>query len=245
VGQFSGAGDIPYSVLYESGSALTWLRMIWRTDPLLSVLGFAGIAMLRVSRRKRPPVMIWAACVAILRFTLPPNGSHLLNLRFTSAAIGPLCLIAAAVFTRIPTARNLPLPALVALGFMAVAIPFNVHVYRTVFEAPGLEDLSAGMIVGLPHRPAPAPSASADLLKASLEYINAHQPAGAKATLARLLATEPKNVAGWNNLCVAHMLDREFDQALDACGRALSIDPGYQLARNNLNWAKDEIRAAR
>jgi Tfp pilus assembly protein PilF len=132
---------------------------------------------------------------------------------------------------------------------MAMAIPINLHLYRMVFEGPGLEDLSAGMIVGLPqHEPARPSvsndSASTDLLNSSLEYINTKEPAKAKAVLARLLYAEPNSVAGWNNLCVAHMMDRELDQALDACNRALSIDPGYQLARNNLNWAKDEIRAA-
>jgi hypothetical protein len=99
---FRAAGDIPYSVTYESGSVLTWLHMIWRTDPLLSVLGIAGMAVVLVNRRKRTPVLIWACGVAILFFTLPPGGSHLLNLRFTSAAIAPMCLLAAAVFTRIP-----------------------------------------------------------------------------------------------------------------------------------------------
>jgi hypothetical protein len=250
VANFRAAGDIPYSVMYESGSVLTWLRMIWRTDPLLLVLGIAGMAAVLATWRKRPRVLVWAGGVAILFFTLPLCGSHLLNLRFTSAAVAPMCLLAAAVFTRIPSWRNLPLAAWAGLGFMAVAIPFNVYLYRTVFEGPGLEDLSAGMIVGLPrHEPATPSvsndSASTDLLNSSLEYIHAHQLAKAKAVLARLLAAEPNNVAGWNNLCVAHMMDRELDQALDACTRALSIDPVYQLARNNLNWAKDEIRTAR
>lgn len=250
VANFHAAADIPYSVRYESGSVMTWLQMIWRSDPLLLLLGIAGIAILAVEWRKRPPVMVWAAGVAILLFTLPPNGSHLLNLRFTSAAIAPLCLMAALVFTRILSRQNLLLSASAALAFMAVAIPLNVHLYRTVFEAPGLEDLSAGMIVGLPQREPPAPRssnefASADLVKSSLEYINAHELTKAKEVLARLLAAEPNSVAGWNNLCVAHTMDHEFDQALAACGRALSIDPGYQLARNNLNWAKDEMRAGR
>jgi hypothetical protein len=138
---FRAAGDIPYSITYESGSVLTWLRMIWRTDPLLAALGIAGIAVVLVNWRKWPRALVWACGVAILFFTLPVGGSHLLNLRFTSAAIAPMCLLAAAVFTRISASRSFLLAASVALGFMAMAIPFHVHLYRMIFEGPGLEDL--------------------------------------------------------------------------------------------------------
>lgn len=80
-------------------------------------------------------------------------------------------------------------------------------------------------------------------LNLSLAYINAGEPGRAPAVLHDLLAAEPNNVAAWNNLCVAHIELHELEPALDECGRAVSLDPKYGLARNNLRWAESERQA--
>jgi len=76
-------------------------------------------------------------------------------------------------------------------------------------------------------------------LNLSLAYIDGNVPARAKPVLHDLLAQDAGNVAAWNNLCVAQVMLRELNDAIDDCNHALSIDGNFQLARNNLKWAED------
>lgn len=141
---FRAAAEIPYSVAYESGSAWTWLLLIWRGDPALVLAGGFGIGALFANRRRQPLLLWWGAGVALVLLVLPLTGSHLLNLRFTSAAIGPLCLIAAVAITRVAV------PRWFAVCVIAAVTQFNIHLYRSTFEKPDLQDLSAGMLVTKP-----------------------------------------------------------------------------------------------
>jgi tetratricopeptide (TPR) repeat protein len=55
-----------------------------------------------------------------------------------------------------------------------------------------------------------------------------------------LIADEPMNTLAWNNLCVAHSLQQEYNLAVPACESGVRIDPSAQIIRNNLKWAQDE-----
>ena len=85
---------------------------------------------------------------------------------------------------------------------------------------------------------------SANQINLSQAYINNNAPGRAVPVLQGLLASDPNNLIAWNNLCVAHTLLQEYIPAMDACNHALQIDPGYQLARNNLKWAQNERQKA-
>jgi tetratricopeptide (TPR) repeat protein len=76
----------------------------------------------------------------------------------------------------------------------------------------------------------------------SLAYINGGDAGRAIPLLDAVVAEDPKSVVGWNDLCVAHTLRQDYATALDECNNALTIDPTFQLARNNLNWTSDEKR---
>lgn len=78
----------------------------------------------------------------------------------------------------------------------------------------------------------------------SLAYINHGTPGAAVPVLETVVSGDPKNLVAWNNLCVAHTMQRNYKSALEECQRALLIDPTYQLARNNLKWAQDENNKA-
>ncbi len=77
-------------------------------------------------------------------------------------------------------------------------------------------------------------------LNLSLGYIHAGIPARAVPVLKQILASDPQNANAWNNLCVAHTMMRELQTGIDDCTHALSINPSFQLAKNNLKWAQDE-----
>lgn len=80
-------------------------------------------------------------------------------------------------------------------------------------------------------------------LNLSLTYINAKQPGKAADVARALVAADPKNAAGWNNLCVAEVELQELADATQACEQSLALAPGFQLAKNNLAWAQAEVKA--
>ncbi|MEO8216597.1 MAG: tetratricopeptide repeat protein [Acidobacteriota bacterium] len=47
-----------------------------------------------------------------------------------------------------------------------------------------------------------------------------------------------RGAAAFNNICAAYNSLERWDEAIAACRSALEIDPEFQLARNNLNWAE-------
>jgi tetratricopeptide (TPR) repeat protein len=53
-----------------------------------------------------------------------------------------------------------------------------------------------------------------------------------------VLDLEPDNALAYNNICSAHALREEWDPAIEACEKALTLDPELQRARNNLRWAQ-------
>lgn len=81
-------------------------------------------------------------------------------------------------------------------------------------------------------------------LNLSLAYINAHRQGSAIPVLRALLKRDPNNAKAWNNLCVVRNMQSEFGEALDACRHATAIEPGFQLAQNNLNWASAQRQRA-
>jgi len=81
---------------------------------------------------------------------------------------------------------------------------------------------------------------STNRISLSLAYINGGQPARAIPVLSAVVAEDKTNAVAWNDLCVAHTLQKEYATAIDECNRALTINPEFQLARNNLKWASDE-----
>lgn len=52
-----------------------------------------------------------------------------------------------------------------------------------------------------------------------------------------IIKNEPNNAMAWNNLGSAYNALQNYDEGAIACKKALSIDPDFQLAKNNLNYA--------
>jgi tetratricopeptide (TPR) repeat protein len=99
--------------------------------------------------------------------------------------------------------------------------------------------LGAG-IYTTPAQPPP----DADRIALSLSLIHNNQPGKAIPILDAIVAEDANNAAAWNNLCVAHTMQMAYNVAIDDCNRALRITPGFELARNNLEWAKNDERKA-
>ncbi|MCS6819357.1 MAG: hypothetical protein NZ522_05345, partial [Chitinophagales bacterium] len=49
----------------------------------------------------------------------------------------------------------------------------------------------------------------------------------------------PQDVLLLNNLCASFCELKQWDKALPYCEEAVSLQPDYALARNNLQWARD------
>ena len=48
----------------------------------------------------------------------------------------------------------------------------------------------------------------------------------------------------YNNVCAAYLALREFKNAIGYCEEAIRIDQNFQLAKNNLNYARAQLETA-
>ena len=58
----------------------------------------------------------------------------------------------------------------------------------------------------------------------------------------RALQLQPNNAIAYNIICSAYCAMKEWQKAADACNKALEIDPSFQRAKNNLDWAKGNLK---
>ena len=53
----------------------------------------------------------------------------------------------------------------------------------------------------------------------------------------KLIELNPEDAVAWNNLCSAYNALEQYSKAESACRKALKFRPGFQLAKNNLNYS--------
>jgi tetratricopeptide (TPR) repeat protein len=56
----------------------------------------------------------------------------------------------------------------------------------------------------------------------------------------RATALAPAHPIAWNNLAAGYAGKSDWDAAIAAAEQAVRLDPKFQLARNNLAWARQE-----
>jgi hypothetical protein len=55
----------------------------------------------------------------------------------------------------------------------------------------------------------------------------------------------PLYAEAWNNVAAAHNALREWDQGIAAGEEALKINPSLQIARNNVNFARQQKQSGK
>ncbi len=79
-----------------------------------------------------------------------------------------------------------------------------------------------------------------NLLAYAIACIGANRPGKSIEPLKQALLLNPTSAVAFNNLGCAYTMLMQFQDGIDACSKALQIDTGFQLAKNNLKWASDE-----
>lgn len=101
-------------------------------------------------------------------------------------------------------------------------------------ESPDVE------IINLQKRIKTNPSPE-NYINLSLKYYERGDYQLVITTCQELLDKFPKNAAAYNNICSAYNQMKKWNLGAEACKKALEINPDYQLAKNNLKWAKNNI----
>ncbi len=57
-----------------------------------------------------------------------------------------------------------------------------------------------------------------------------------------ILAIEPNNENAFNNIGAAYNMKKDWEKAAEYCRKALAINPNFNLAKGNLNWALSELK---
>ncbi len=78
-------------------------------------------------------------------------------------------------------------------------------------------------------------------LQLSLKYYQLGNYQMSISTCQELLKIDSKNAEAYNNMCAAYNQLKKWKLAEEACRKSLEISPDYQLAKNNLKWATDNI----
>jgi Tfp pilus assembly protein PilF len=142
-----------------------------------------------------------------------------------------------------PTSRRYAIVlAILLLGIPIVAVALRASesmreprpLQAAIQQTPRTADIAV-----LEARSRTAPTVD-NRLNLSVVYINANTPERAVPILLSVIAEDKNNATAWNNLCVAHNLEKDYKGGVTACRQALDIDPHFQLAANNLKWAMDE-----
>ncbi|WP_299314514.1 hypothetical protein [uncultured Aquimarina sp.] len=56
-----------------------------------------------------------------------------------------------------------------------------------------------------------------------------------------LLMIDPNNSTAYNNICASNNVLGNFNEGIKACEKALKLNPGFELAKNNLRFAKGKL----
>jgi len=80
------------------------------------------------------------------------------------------------------------------------------------------------------------------LMKLSLLYYDLHQFDKAIAMSLKIIEIDSKNAEAYNNICASYNHLKKWQLGAKACKKAIHLKPNFQLAQNNLRWAKNNIK---
>ena len=145
----------------------------------------------------------------------------------------------------LPRKRSLATAIITAIAILALPISY-LFVYYTSPAAASADSTAAASqtVEGAGQAASLSPTAE-NRLNLANAYIQSNQPRRAVPILNAILNQDNSNARAWNDLCAAHNMLMEFDVAMDACKNALRVQPDFQLAKNNLDWAEQQSAKAR
>jgi protein O-mannosyl-transferase len=126
--------------------------------------------------------------------------------------------------------RDLLLQAYTQAGNAAAA---KALAEATLAVIPNDADAATVMSGGMPGGNA---SAAAQLINASLKAYQAGQFQQSIADARVALKMDPRSAEAWNNIGAGYGAMHQWDQGIAAEQQALKLNPGLQIARNNLQW---------
>ena len=79
-----------------------------------------------------------------------------------------------------------------------------------------------------------------NLLNLSNAYINSGMPGKAIEPLKKAIVLDPNSAAAFSNLGLAYTCIQNYQKGIEFGEKAVQLDSTFQLAKNNLNWARTE-----
>ncbi|MGA2690704.1 MAG: tetratricopeptide repeat protein [Candidatus Korobacteraceae bacterium] len=128
---------------------------------------------------------------------------------------------------------------LLVLPLFYVALHYKPDATNTAVPLQSADAAAPNDIPALEAAAAARPSAE-NRIHLSQAYIEAGMPDRALPVLQSIVAEDKGNAPAWNNICVADTMLKDYKNGIAACMQAISIQPNFQLAKNNLKWASDE-----
>jgi len=128
---------------------------------------------------------------------------------------------------------------ILVITIVVLAICVFVAVFFSKSKQTAKTAASAADIAILEKEVAADPS-TANILRLSAVYIESNMPTRAFPYLKALIKREPNNASAYCDLGVANIMLKNYKQGIDACTKAVQLNPNFQLAKNNLEWGVAE-----
>jgi Flp pilus assembly protein TadD len=129
------------------------------------------------------------------------------------------------------------------VGFIAgtlVGLAFGVPSGHALLRGGDHSPSPAALVPAPPRAPAPHEVSVVALIDEGRQALRNGKPERALATALEAERLDPNDANVKNNLCAYLGELHRYDEAIAACNAALRLQPGFQLARNNLAWMQAE-----
>jgi tetratricopeptide (TPR) repeat protein len=131
------------------------------------------------------------------------------------------------------------------VGAVAVLAAADVYAFHQLWVDNRIYDPTSATLVAarrlVPSVPPAVTLTAAEYVSLSLAYYRAHDYEATIAMSRRALAIGGETAEAYNNIGAAYCELGRWNDAIPALETALRLRPGFQLARNNLAWARSEV----
>lgn len=133
-----------------------------------------------------------------------------------------------------------------ALNFVQIALSKSPKHINSIALKNKLSKISSPIetqIIELKNKLLKTPDNISILIELSNKLYSIQQYDMALVFCQKVLQLDSKNKLALNNMCSCYNQKKEWLKAKNACENALKIDPNFQIAKNNLNWALGALKS--
>lgn len=265
---FSGLGQgfkispfTSYTVIYHSGPWYQFLvdySILAPVAVMVSILGFGYLLASSTISTIRPVLILAFVFFTNVVFiaTISMNVRYIIYIEWLMALV-----LAVAIPIGLKRIASVPLQRIVGIVLVGFLATYNYVQYNRIFVANETYDtINYNLLVGGNLMPkleldavineerkrlaaVPLDEQSNALLVQSYQLYQNKEFGTVVNNCKAIIKIQPYHAETYNLLCAAYNELKLYHYAVEACNMALVVEPSYQLAKNNLAWANEQLQS--